>query len=271
MSSNPLGAEFYDEDGVSLSGSEPTVKRDPLSEESDQPYLTNPRPPKPIQQIEEFTSVSSVQGYEPDNRYVQPERTPRPTQTSPMAQSSSSEPLAPASTTVRVEAKPFKGASAKSAVVVTKTPPGQSKLSKARAAARRAAIALPSMSPVITLPEPKPSRNASAGNEAIDQTTLEASKASHDLGDQPAGGGIPEPVISEASKGRQKPPKPSTKPTAPSLGDPVAKVAELAATELTEISIDPDPIVRRVRGEGRTSSADKMRAQRGIRTTKVKR
>lgn len=72
-------------------------------------------------------------------------------------------------------------------------PIGQSKLSKARAATRRAAIASPSTSVEAKLLEPKPMRIASVANEAVDQRPLETSKAPRDLWDHSADGNMQNP------------------------------------------------------------------------------
>ncbi|MFK7944732.1 MAG: hypothetical protein AB8B85_17735 [Paracoccaceae bacterium] len=271
MSSNPLGDAFYDDDGVSITGAEPAVKQDPLSEGASQPYFTSSRPTEPIQLNARPESDAPVQRYEPDNRYVQPDRTPRPAQALPLPQQASSEPLAPASTATIVEPKSFKDASAKPAVVVTKTPPGQSKLAKARAAARRAASVASVTSAVTTAPEANPSSIATKVHGRGDQTTLEASMAPHDLGNQPAGGDMLSPMISEASTRKLKPRKPSTNPEVSLLGDSVVKATEQTDTNPQEGSSDEGPFVRRAKSKERISSADKMRAQRGIRASKVKR
>lgn len=271
MSSNPLGDAFYDEDDLSITGSESAVKPDPAFDASSQPYLQSPPPPKPLQDEKAFSSSASVQRYEPDDRYVQPERKSRPAQSASLQQATPPEPFATASASSGPVTKNFGRTPALPAVIVTKTRPGQSKLSKARAAARRAAATTTTTSAAVKLPETKPRHTSLAANKPSEQTALETNAARPCFEDQSGNAKAPKPTDPDISKAKLRPRKPTAKPIDAIPEAPVVKSTEPKSAELTEDHSKPELVVRRAKDKARLSSADKMRAQRGMRALKANR
>lgn len=268
MSSNPLGDAFYDDDGLSVTNSEPSEKPSHLSEASNQPYYSNAHSPRPIQPVGPPEADSPVQRFEPDDRYVQPERALRPKQAAPTPQAAPDEPSAVALPPSRLARGNFERASIKPAVIVTKPLPGQGKLSKARAAARLAANPSTATPGMMKLTAPV---KAEAPTEPVEKKEQGEIKAPRHIADPTGEGVTPERAISKAPVAKAKTPKPLEQPIAVGPKISAATSAETETTELSKDHTEREPIERRSKAKARMSSADKLRAQRGIRTSKINR
>ncbi len=265
MSSNPLGDVFYDDDGLSVTGSEPTFKPEPVFDVSSQPYFSDAQPPRQIQYEPPPKPDAPVRLHEPDDQYVQPERAPRPIQTAPTQHATPAAASAPS----KLRAKTFGSTAVKPAVVVMKTPPGQSKLSKARAAARLAASASTPTSAVAKLSTPKTSLTVAAPKEPDAQILRMSRQAPRPIVDQSRTDEAPEPAISQRPKAKLSTPRSSTKSVDAVQEISEAKALEMPIAKLTDDHDERKPHGRRAKDNARMSAADKMRARREMRTSKA--
>jgi hypothetical protein len=268
MSSNPLGDVFYDDDGLSLTNSEPTARIETFSGTSSQPYISDMGSPRPTQYDAPSEPNAPVQQNEQDDRYVQPERTTRPKQSAPTPVTASHEPQLAPSSGSGLRRKTFGSAAYKPAVVVMKMPSGQAKLSKARAAARLAAIS--SSAPFVATKQqaPKMPRVATALENLSERAMSDTSRHA---GDHAADKEASKPRPSTAPAAKAEVPKRSAKPRVTAQEIPAVKVAEATAAELTSHQGEQEPRARRGKDKVRVSFADKMRAQRGMRSSKASR
>jgi hypothetical protein len=209
MSSNPLGDVFYDDDGLPLTSSEPATLLETFSGTSSQPYISDVGSPRPAQYDAPSEPCAPVQQNEQDDRYVQPERTSRPKQSTPTPAAAPHEPQLATSSGLGLRRKTFESAASKPAVVVMTMPSGQTKLSKARAAARLSAI---SSSAPFVLAKQQASKmpRVATGPENLRERAM--SETSRHAGDHAADKEAPKPRPSNALVAKAEARKPSAKP-----------------------------------------------------------